>query len=841
MILSWDPSARTLEYVLVNGGAGGAAERVGVSEDDAVDIAAQLAGLALPKVADMEAAEGIVVIDDVSPAGVTRCTVTAVGRPDDRKFKLRDKERRSFVAYLPIAAMGVADAAQAPAADELEYLYTGQPGSPGCWLGCAGGIGPWLAARHPAADARKRAAEQEKLRKRDENRRAQANERFVNPYTFVPFPRVIERDAPGGHRRLGPERLSGAFTVTWTFTTPFQAPEGASGTSVLRLSGASVKGAVRTVHETLAGGCLRVFDADFIPSYRDHAQVRGDEWKLAMVDKATADGQPLSVILCDEVVWVGIAQLRRARGRSLSTGSRVTIQDADIPAEVNGLGRRELPSTAVVTGDGNWVVLVTDSGTRRDKIRDRETGSLRDGAYLLACGRLSEQGADVTESAWRAFKIAAAGARDMQPGARRDDRDQADGQPDARRPTALVKLGSREVGHRRVVTGRLWAGDVVWARTGADAANLVVDELSLSALWRHPGWDHEQQADRSPQDWSAGSRVPPRLLGCSDPRDLCPTCRVFGSVDQQVRESQDRARQRAYAGHVRFGDACSAQPVELTKIDRAPLGMPRPGAGQFYLGYGPAGGKPATEGGKPTREWGAAPDADQRRQLRGRKFYWHADPAEQKVPRHIARGHQRRRPDGSESELVSHRWLAPAGTVLRQRITFDNLSRGELGSLLAAFEPHRVLPPAPRHGPVLLHLGGGKPLGLGSCAAAVSGLQVSTAASRYGGAPPEVPDADAYLREFADDCPAEIVDGVWPSLTAVLASSTVNAAQVWYPPGRYWSEQEAHMEKFDRPFTFFTASSGMYLKQGTERRLIGPPDPTDGDQSLRIVPNEDPK
>ena len=125
--------------------------------------------------------------------------------------------------------------------------------------------------------------------------------------------------------------------------------------------------------------------------------------------------------------------------------------------------------------------------------------------------------------------------------------------------------------------------------------------------------------------------------------------------------------------------------------------------------------------------------------------------------------------------------------MLRQRVTFDNLSRAELGSLLAAFEPHRVLSPAPQAGPVLLHLGGGKPLGLGSCAATVEDLRVWTAASRYGGAPAETPDADAYLREFAAACPAEIKDAIWPSLTAVLAKGTVPAAQVWYPPGEYWA------------------------------------------------------
>lgn len=818
VILSWDPAARILEYVAVDGGAGGTARRLAVGEDGAADISAQLAGLALPRVADLEAVDDVVLIDDISPVRVVRCAVMAVGRPDDRKFELKDKERRAPVRTVSAVALGVTDTVRADAANQLEYLYAENLEPPGCWLGCEGGIGAWLAAK-------RQAGEKEKLRKQDEARRAQAFKRFVNPYTLVPFPAKVERSAPGGHHWLGPRRLSGAFTVTWTFTTPFQAPEGSSGTAVLRLPGTSVKGAVRAVHETLAGGCLRVFDADFVPSYRDHAQVRGPEWKLAVVEKATGDGQPLSLLLCDDVVWVGAGQLRQACGTALATGSRVSVADSDIPSEPNSLGRKELSPSATVTRGGDWVVLVTASGTRQ----------VKKGTYFLACGRVGTRTAEVTEAAWRTFQIAVAGARDVQPGARqRNGRDSDD-----RQPTAAVRFGSQPIGNRRVVTGRLWEGDVIWARTRTDGASVTADELSLAALWRHPGWDSTQNPDLSPQDWSAGSRVPPGLLSCRDPRDLCPTCRVFGSVDQRSREPDGRARQRAYAGHVRFGDACSKQPVELAETHRAPLGVPRPGAGQFYLDY--SDNRPAGKERKPTREWGSDPDTERRRPLRGRKFYWHADPSGQALPRHQARDHQQRRGDGAESELVSRRQLAPAGTVLSQRVTFDNLSWAELGSLLAAFEPHCVLPPAAQQArPILLHLGGGKPLGLGSCTATVGDLRVWTAASRYGEAPAETPDAEAYLREFASACPAEIKDAIWPSLTAVLARGTVPAAQVWYPPGEYWPDQEDHQKAFDEPFAFFTASSGMHIEPlGKQRPLVRLPDPTDRDQSLPIVRKED--
>ena len=290
------------------------------------------------------------------------------------------------------------------------------------------------------------------------------------------------------------------------------------------------------------------------------------------------------------------------------------------------------------------MVLVTTSGTRQAK----------KGTYFLACGRVGSRTAEVSEAAWRAFRLAVAGARDVQPGARRRE----GGDPDARQPTALVMFGGQPIGHRRVVTGRLWEGDVIWVRTRSDGASVSIGELSLAALWRHPGWDTNQDPALRPEDWSAGRRVPPDLLGCRDPRELCPTCRVFGSADQQARGRDERAGQRAYAGHVRFGDACSGQPVELEQIWRAPMGMPRPGAGQFYLAYDDD--SPAAKGRKPTREWGSDPDGDRRRALRGRKFYWHADPGKQNPPRHKAREHQKTRGDKAESELVSTRhWRRP--------------------------------------------------------------------------------------------------------------------------------------------------------------------------------------
>ncbi len=846
--VSWDPDAGVLEYVPVNGGRGGAVASVTVDEEPDPELSARLAGSALPLIADVIIEEGVGLIIDIGEHAVLRCAVKAIGGPGHRAFRLKPPGSAKDIE-IPAGELGIEDSL-ADRAQRLKFLYAPWLTPPGCWLvENAVSFDAWLEAQQRDIRELRQQREQAEYRRR-------MDARFINPYTFVPFVTEIERRAPAGHLLLGKDRLSGAFTVTWTFASPFQVPEGASRDGEVRLPGSSVKGTVRSVHEALAGGCMRVFDADFIPSYRDTPQPdqpgsseRSDSSagrSLAVVSSATEDGQALAVQLCDEHVWVRADQLRRACGPQLATGSRVTLDEDSIPAEPNGLGRKEYPDNAGIRKGGDWVVLVTAAGTRTEV-----TKSGRDAGYFLACGKMGAEVVEVPEPAWRAFVKAVAGADDLRRKVRqaRDSQEQQRGsQGSARQPTAPVyfKKEKELVGRRRVVTGRLWPGDVIWIRVRHRDSVSTSEEISLAAVWRHPGWDTREDSQAALERWSARRRVPPSLLPCSDPVLLCPTCRVLGSVDPDPRDRDGQAEQRAYAGHVRFGDAVSTGPVPLEQIRRAPVGAPRPGAGQFYLACEDT--SPADRGGKPTREWGSAPDARQRRQLRGRKFYWHADPELQPLPRHKARDYQR------NSEQVQDRQLAPPGTQLTQRITFDNLSPAEAGGLLAALDPARVLPAAPGDdGRLLMHLGGGKPLGLGSCTAAVSDLRAWNAASRYGGEPEQPADPDAWVRAFAESCPAPVRE-TWPSLAAVLAASRADAAYVWYPPGKHWSEQRADPKRFDEPFHFFTASSGMFLatasgpgqagkgKSGlgkSAREMIPLPPPTAPDQSLPIIGKDD--
>jgi len=807
VVLGWDGACRELAYVPVNGGAGGTRTSMVVAAWAAPDVDHECAGAELPQVGHLET-DGDGCILTLTGRSVVQCSV----RYRNGRIRLSDRNRQGVkVADLSPEAVGLGEPEFASRADEIgSFLWFGTAtngGTAGCWL-VDGGLHDWLARQRAAGMQRRQEreakAERDRALREKEEAEERAKGRFVNPYTFVPFPATIDRCKPAGHELLAEDRLSGSFTVRWEFTAPMQAPDGSVDGAELRLPGSSVKGAVRALHETLAGGCLRVLNEDFRPSYRDTASELSPQWTLATVTKVTADGQPLAVRPCERVVWVRAEQLRQAWGRELKTGCGVSLK-AELARK--RLDRYELPPDADVTRDGDWVVLLTDAGARPKQRNDPDNPTKKINAeYFAACGLLGTEAVEVSvsEDAWLGFRTAVDGAREVQQyrAALRNGV--------AWQPTQTVEFHG-PIGRRKRVTGLFDVDDVLWVHRPAGSGE--VDELRLSAIWRHTG------------EGPLRDRVPQALRPCTDPDRLCPSCRIFGSADHQARGEDETAQQRAYAGHVRFGDAVSPDPVRLTPFDRAPMGAPKPGAGQFYLAVRST--DPArTEKDQPTREWRhKKAEGGSQLHVRGRKFYWHADPTVQPVHRHI------RRPDQTNEAMQAQRLLAPAGTVLHQRVTFDNLSEAELGGLLSTLQPQLVL--NADAGRLLLRLGGAKPLGLGSCHAEVRDLRVWTARSRYGDATAQAPCVADYVAAFAGQC-SPAVRQTWPALAAVLAEDSVDPKQVWYPPGARWDEQRAKAKDFDESFNFFTGSSGMFLKNG-QRPILPLPDPTQPDQTLPII------
>jgi hypothetical protein len=138
----------------------------------------------------------------------------------------------------------------------------------------------------------------------------------------------------------------------------------------------------------------------------------------------------------------------------------------------------------------------------------------------------------------------------------------------------------------------------------------------------------------------------PRDFAPCDAKDrtarLCPACRLFGAM--------------GYQGQIRFADGLLRN-GKTTILDTPALFPPRTGASVYR---------------------------DHRGNVRGRKFYFHGQPASGKVPLQVC----------------------VPGSVFRLRVDFSNLSEAELGLLLIGL--------GQGDSPMDLKLGGAKPVCCGS-------------------------------------------------------------------------------------------------------------------------------
>lgn len=707
--------------------------------------------------------------------------------------------------------------------------------------------------------------------------------RFVNPYTFVPFPpEGVKRERAPEHTFDADEaerRYSGSFTVRWQVLTDLILPKEEhwydSRTQTLTIPGSSAKGAVRSVHETLFAGCPRVLTSTFTPVYRQPvAKDLVAEWDLAVVIESTDAGVPRKVRLCGEPVWINAVSLRTAyRGKIPSTGD--TLHGLDSIRPVRGVDREEFrpnePRAVQVRGreeatweKGSYVFLVTDVAARKTTKNQRnpvtraalkttiggQEATLQEVASCYwAAGKLGAQLAafpSQDSSAFADFQRLSEGSRDHQVNEQQAKKADAEGEtysPEpfedvtwwAELPGVKVRLPGETgtanraidvtksddgrfrpsdqslwqvVGRRRRADGRLYAGDVIWVKTAPPASGKgprEVTAVKLAAAWR-----------ATPE--GAGSlegRV--QATPCRDANHLCLSCSIFGSIDA-TGEAAGKGQQDAYGSHVRFG-AITAKDMKLSgeKVRLAPLSSPRPGAAQFYLARTAPGG--GSNGVMPA-QWGS--EIGGARQVRGRKFYWHSDPTTQvkaveqagvsnPKPRHLLAG------SGDSLQTVVD-LLAP-GQSLTQTISFDGLDRLALLTLLAAFDPNRILGGQD----CAIHLGGGKPFGLGSVSATVVELSVTTVASRYGDSRPAAlswswkpQDRDELRRRCGD------LAAVHEAAAKVMARHGLGDDEpfVSYPITKPWSSYGS--KGFAEAFEFFKKNSGETLATRTQPYVVLP-------------------
>lgn len=660
-----------------------------------------------------------------------------------------------------------------------------------------------------------------------------SGDRFVNPYTFVPFSTTEpHRTSPHGH--AGDQRLwSGVLHLTITAHSPVlvrmdkpepgeppqlpSRPGGPSGTPQEIIPGSSLHGAARSLHETLTGSCLRVFDSTFLPVYRDIASNTAD-LRLAVVRRVDQQGRPTEFQLCapGDVRNHRIRQdvLERHQGLASGTELRV-VQDQS----------GKIVDAAPAPG-GGWIVFISDAGARDPQL-----------PYHAAVRRLTNETVPgPSQEVWQEYLTSVEGADDLRPANQRRYQSQS----------TLVDVTftykPKHGSERKIVVGRryraspvLIVGQPVWVRL--DSAQHIV-RIQLGQIWRHSG------------QYTAGERLPRGryggLLACSTSDWLCPSCRLFGSVD--TREDgvprPSYADQQSYRGHVRFSDAVPIGPVTPLAITLPPQSSPRPGAGQFYLA------SPSDLIGNasrpPLREWGAKPDKppNQPRRLRGRKFYWHTP------GNHQERGIARKHHIDEHPDQVQPVMAFPAGTRFTATITLIDVDEVQLGSVIATLQPGAVF----GRDDLMGHLGGGRPLGYGSCTISIETdqnnptSQLWRSGSRYRKKGPGdtldlslASNRQKLLQAFlASKDRAD--QQTWRSLATVLRRDAVPASLVWYPPGRGWKERATLTDKFDEGFEFWKQTSGHRLadKEGVRQGypFTTLPAVTDNDQSTPIVTGE---
>ena len=639
---------------------------------------------------------------------------------------------------------------------------------------------------------------------------------FVNPYTFVPLPHKVVRSKPLGHDP-GPDdahdRYVGTLNVTWHLHSPLAIPpeEWGSIGGEVRIPGSSIKGAVRSTHEMLFGGCLRQVDLGYRPTYRQLPNMDALKgWRMAVV----LDGD--EVLLCEEEKKrssVDSETLRqRLRGKA-RTGDVIAVnsdKDWKIKPERRVAERFQVckrPDDASGYEDlvGCYVVLITKEGARHETAMVK--GKKVRTKWYWSLGKLTQEHATISEQAKHDFSWAMMEAR-----------------PDSE-PWIDVFRGEERLGQTRGNTHALEPGSVIWVKV----CDGKVTDIKLSQFWRERSKEYLED------------RIPEQTHPCSgEDLLLCPSCSVFGSADTLNDDERRReGDQRSYAAHVRFGAAVGVD-LKVDEVTLAPLGQPHLGAGLTYLEPTPPTDDPAS----PDERWSrwdsdGKQNSTQRRQLRGRKFYWHSNPERQlehlqdpqsatSVPgRHLKREHH-------SDDMCTKVQLVTGGTF-RQTITFDGLDRFGVASLLASLQPGRLLAPGDAD-QFALHLGRGKPLGLGSVTAEITSARIMTVSARYDD------KAETPLETFVID-PAEVkarcgdLDAIHDGARKVLHLNGLgeNRWKVTYPTTVGWKQFGS--KEFDESFKFFKDFGGPARSDGKKNASWKPgawkpmPEITDDDQS----------
>jgi len=188
--------------------------------------------------------------------------------------------------------------------------------------------------------------------------------------------------------------------------------------------------------------------------------------------------------------------------------------------------------------------------------------------------------------------------------------------------------------------------------------------------------------------------------------------------------------------------------------------------------------------------------------------------------------------------------------TLHSDIVFENLTEEDLGSLIAAIDPGRLLrlePLSIRYESVATHLGGGKPLGLGSVRPEIMEMTVWDSRRYFTTTTPDADDGTGGAEEPAESTwTQEEIDQVvvlfsnnhrealhdqWEALAHILDLRKIDPNLMGYPPGVARTQFALDQRGFDESFRFFSHANGDH-----SGKLVPLPVPTKTDQTLPIDP-----
>lgn len=518
---------------------------------------------------------------------------------------------------------------------------------------------------------------------------------FVNPYNFVRLGKVGQKS---GHVSLASFKgLSGRLTCKLTTHTPLFTPDPLSievdgGEAPRRMRffrigekpaipATSIKGMVRSVIEAVTGSCLSQFDETAL----DYRSTRGG-FKAGKVISLPGGGNPgiIEEMSCAWVNMPGVNDPVRTPGGNIPiarlsnahmNGQTVYVKVKTISQYMTSRGRMINLPFHIVTG-------ISDSP---------QTGYIK--GYLRITGKTvpnkKRERVFFELDNPRRFEF---GKEEVE-----EYEDILGKQLENARSRGL-DLG--------VSSNKLSVGDLVY---------FEVDPVGTGRVRRI----FRVEMPRMRYQRSRGDLLPPRYHPCRDIGELCPACRLFGTV---AKEAEEEAERKALAGRVSFSDAFLASESKEPRFEKKflrVLSSPKPTSCNFYL-VDPANHAKVRnyDGVAVTGPRGQLDGGDVGRvSLRGRKFYWHQK-YDGTLERYTASEEQLR--EAGQLQMTSEVELLLPEATFEFTVDFVNLEEEELGLLLWGLELEKGIGEKPmRH-----KLGMGKPLGLGSVSIEVMAIEV---------------------------------------------------------------------------------------------------------------------